>query len=724
MATKVLKEHVIAGQVRVQAKTVVAAAIVTVGVALSLAGPATATVPTTASPLTYQIPRQKPVPPPLSNLVEDEDFRRIDDAFDALAKRRWSTARGLIAGVEDDIARDILMWSLLTRRNSSADFAEIMSFVERRSDWPKLDTILKLAEKALPDDMPPDQVIAWFAGQEPLTGEGKLTLGEAYLALGQTDFGKVWIEKAWVEHNFGRKREKEILKAHKQNISQQAHNARVERLMWQRQHTMTRRVLSYADKETKTIARARMQIAANPHGAARTVRKLPKHLRKDPGVLFDQVYLTRRLGKDDKVRPLLLAAPADANAMVEPERWWIERHLQARKAHNKGDYEDAYNIASKHGLTSGAKFAEGEFLSGWLALTYLGEPAAALKHFETLETGVSFPISVSRARYWQGRAAEALGDMDKARSAYMSAGEFAYTYYGQLALSNPLVDAPALMLPVQHAVAEDQEWTFENKDFAKAIRLLHAFDRARDVRSFFYHYANYVEHKSDFQLLANLALELDYTHFSIRVAKKAMQKNFALIDYAFPLRELPEYRGKGSPPEPALVIGLSRQESEFNARAVSSANARGLMQLIPSTARLTARKHGLKYDAAWLLDDPSYNTQLGMAHLSDELKRFDGSYILTIAGYNAGPHRVKKWLKEYGDPRTDDIDPIDWVESIPFKETRNYVQRVLENKQVYQNRITGQNQPLQLAEDLARSDSKKVLSLQALRAAFAPIVPE
>lgn len=676
------------------------------------------------SPLYYQIPRQKPPTPPLSELVSDEDYKRIDKAYDALANRHWKTARKLTNKVEDEVARDLLKWTLLTRRDTKAGFAEIMSFAERRSDWPKFENVLKLAEKTIPEDMPADQVVAWFAGQEPLTGEGKLRLGEAYLALGEEDFGKVWIERAWVEHNFGRKREKELLKTHKPNISQNAHDRRIERLMWQRQHTMTRRVLSYASDETKKIASARMQIAASPKNAHKAIRKLPQNLRDNAGVLFDQVYLTRRIGKDDRVRPLLLSAPGDANSMVQPERWWVERHLHARKAHNAGDYEDAYKIASSHGLTSGAKFAEGEFLSGWLALTYLGKPVVALRHFEQLEAGVSFPISVARARYWQGRATEAMGDRELARKAYLDAGEYSYTFYGQLALSNPLVDAPALMLPVQNPIDDDAIWTLENSDFDKAIRILHTFDRGRDVRSFFYHYAGNLEHRSDFELLADLALELDYTHFSIRVAKKAMQQHIALVDFAYPLGELPDYLGKGTAPDPALVFGLSRQESEFNPRAVSGAGARGLMQLIPSTARMTARKHGLKYKTAWLLDDPNYNTQLGMAHLADELKRFDGSYILTIAGYNAGPHRVKKWLKDYGDPRKGEIDPIDWVESIPFKETRNYVQRVLENKQVYTNRISGQNQPIELLEDLARSDSKKGFRLPAIRAALIPTVQE
>lgn len=710
-----LKGYLIAG---------LAAAAFAASVTMPANGELVPTAEARVSPLHYQIPRQKPPVPPHSDLISDDDYRHIEEAWQALAKRSWGPARKHINQVEDKVARDLLTWSLLTRPQTKADFAEIMSFAERRGDWPKIDTVLKLAEKNLPKDMPADQVIAWFAGQEPLTGEGKIRLGESYITLGQEEFGKIWIRRAWIEHNFKKTREKEILKTHGADISQAAHDKRIERLMWQRQHTMTRRVLPYASTETKRIARARMQIAASPNNAAKTIRKLPKNLRNNAGVLFDQVYLTRRLGKDDKVRTLLLSAPGDALSMVQPQRWWIERHLQARKAHNAGDYEDAYAIASSNGLTSGAKFAEGEFFSGWLALTYLGKPELALTHFERLETGVSFPISLSRARYWQGRAAEATGDKSRAREAYLAAAEYSYTFYGQLALSNPLIDAPALVLPEQLPIADDLEWTFENSDFEKAIRILDAFERSRDVRIFFYHYANVVEQKRDFEMLAGLALELDYTHFSIRTAKKAMQKNITLLDFAFPLRELSKYQGKGTPPDPALVFGLSRQESEFNPRAVSSAGARGLMQLIPSTARRTARKHGLSYNTAWLLDDPNYNTQLGMAHLSDELTRFDGSYILTIAGYNAGPHRVKKWLKDYGDPRTSDIDPIDWVESIPFKETRNYVQRVLENKQVYQNRISGRNQPLQIAQDLARTDSKKLLRLPAIRASFAPAALE
>jgi peptidoglycan lytic transglycosylase len=691
---------------------------------LAVAGaltPAQSVRPPLASPLYFGIPRQKPDVPPISPLITDDDYDLVIDAFDAIAKRRWKQARLLIDKVEDNVARDILQWNLLTRKNTNATFEEVLSFAERRSDWPRFSNILRLAEETIPNDMPADQIIAWFAGQEPLTGEGKLRLGEAYLELGQGEFGKVWIERAWIEHNFGSKREREIFKVHKKNISQAAHDQRLERLLWQRQHTKARRIMPYASQDAKTIAKARMRISANPRGASGEVHKLPQRLRSNPGVLFDEVHQTRRMRKDDKVRPLLLAAPGDADGMVNPDKWWIERHLQARKAHNKGEFLAAYKIAASNGLTRGAKFAEAEFLAGWLALRYLSRPDQALKHFEKLETGVSFPISLSRARYWQGRAHEALGDAERARETYLGAGEFPYTYYGQLALANPIVAAPALILPDQTPIRENMVWSFENQDFVKAIRLLHAFDRGRDVRSFFYHYSDNLERQEDFTLLSGLADEMDYPHYSIRVAKKAMQKNIALVTYSYPIGSIPKYEGKGKPPEPAFVFGLSRQESEFNPRAVSSAGARGLMQLIPSTARLTARKHGLPYQTAWLLDDPTYNTQLGMAHLSDMLKRFDGSYILTIAAYNAGAHRVDTWLKDYGDPRSGNVDPIDWVESIPFKETRNYVQRVLENTQVYRNRISGRSEPIQIVQDLARPNTRSsFIRLPTVRASIIP----
>lgn len=653
------------------------------------------------------LPREKPEVPSLSALVNDADYHRISAAYRALGKKQWRTVRSISGQIEDDLASDLLKWHMLSRKDAGATFDEILSFAEKRSSWPRFDRMMQRAEAVIPDDMPPERVIAWFAGQEPLTGEGKIRLGEAFLAVGQQGYGQFWIQRAWVEHNFSYSREKEILKEHKANLLTSTHEERLTRLLWHRQHSVARRILPYVSKDARALAEARIQLTSGSSSAKSIIRKLPSELRTDPGILFDQIYGMRRRGQDEQARPLLLAGPTDLGLMVRPEKWWTERHLQARKAFKDKDYEMAYKLAASSGLERGADFAEAEFLAGWLALRFLDRPKVGYQHFEKLEAGVNYPISKARAAYWRGRAAEAMGDTATARSDFLRAGDLPYTFYGQLALSHPLISADTLILPTQMPIRDHLKWAFEAQDSVKAVKLLDEFGRSSDVRTFLYHIADDLDRADEFALLADLALELDHVNHSIRIAKKASQHNIALVEHSYPIREVPAYTGRGTAPDPALVFGLSRQESEFNPRAVSSAGARGLMQLMPTTARITAKKHKLPYQRNWLLDDPTYNTLVGMAHLSDLINKFDGSYIMTIASYNAGAGRINHWNKDYGDPREGEIDPIDWIESIPFKETRNYVQRVLENTQVYRNRLTDTNQPLRLVADLHRNGTQK-----------------
>jgi soluble lytic murein transglycosylase len=648
------------------------------------------------------LPREKPNVPPFSAVVDNADYIAIEAAYRALDKRQWRLARDIAQGVEDQTAADLINWQILTTKSADATFDEILSFAEKRSTWPRLERLLSRAEEVIPKDMPPLQIIAWFAGQEPMTGEGKLRLGEAFLATGQPEYGKFWIERAWVEHNFQIKREKHILKTHKKLLSKEIHEKRMTRLLWHRQHSAAKRLSSHVGRDIAALANARITLASGPGNPKKVISTVPKALRSDPGLLYDQVYGLRRRGRDEQTWPLLIDGPTDIDLMVRPDKWWTERHLQARKAHKDKDYDSAYKLAANNGLERGGDFAEAEFLAGWIALRYLDKPDVAFKHFENLEQGVSYPISLARAAYWKGRAAEAMGDTDLARREFISASGKPYTYYGQLALDHPLIAAETLILPSTMPVRDHLRWAFDAQDDVKAVKLLDEFGRKNTLRTFIYHVADNYNRPEDFALLADLTNDMHYINLSIRIAKKANQHHIALVEHSYPIREVPVYTGKGKAPDVALVFGLSRQESEFNSRAISSAGARGLMQLMPTTARITARKHHLEYDRDWLLDDPTYNQLVGMAHLSDLIKRFDGSYIMTIASYNAGALRIDRWNKDYGDPRKGEIDPIDWVESIPFKETRNYVQRVLENTQVYRGRLAGTSQPNEITSDLHR----------------------
>lgn len=648
------------------------------------------------------VPRVKPDVPPLSPYVDNHDYLALEAAYKAFDRRSWQAVRIHRDNIGDEVAKDLLTWKILTTKSTDATFDEILSFAEKRSTWPRMEGLLSRAEEVIPKDMKPEQIIAWFAGQEPVTGEGKIRLGEAFLATDQEAYGNYWIERAWIEHNFSYSREKDILAAHKKRLSREVHEKRMTRLLWHRQHSAAKRLLNYVSSDMRALANARIVLASGPANPTSVLNKVPTDLRGDPGLIYDQVYGLRRRGQDEATWPLLISGPTDLDAMVRPDKWWTERHLQARKALKDKDYNSAYQLAANNGLTSGGDFAEAEFLAGWLALRYLDQPEVAIKHFENLERGVSYPISLARARYWQGRAAEAMGDTTRARAEFSDAGLMPYTFYGQLALDHPLIHAQTLVLPSQEPVLDHLKWAFDTQDDIKAIRILDEFDRGSDVRTFIYHLADGYQTAEQFALLAQLAQEIGDVNHAIRVAKKASQKHIALIEYSYPTRGVPEYTGRGPAPDPALVFGLSRQESEFNPRAVSHAGAYGLMQLLPSTARLTAKKHRLQYSRNWLIDDPDYNTLIGMAHLSDLIDRFDGSYIMTIAAYNAGALRIDQWVKDYGDPRKGEIDAIDWIESIPYKETRNYVQRVLENTQVYRGRLAGTAQPNQITSDINR----------------------
>lgn len=646
------------------------------------------------------------LPGPVANretLLRERDSKALTEAYKAIKTRNWPKALSEATRIRHPIAKKIITWSYLTADNTDPAFDEVVEFLEENPEWPLQEELLRKAEKALPQSMPPARLIAWFAGQEPYTGEGMIRLGEALIATGEQAYGERWIGLAWAAHDFSNERQREIFLAHKAAVSGQPTIDRINRLLWSSQATQAQWLMPKVSEDLRAVAQARIALMRQLSGAPALVTALPAETRMEPGIIFDNVRYLRRQRKDDEARARLadLASPETA---PHPERFWIERNVLARRAIEDENFEGAYAVLAKTGLTSGGAFADAEWLAGWLCLRFLDRPEDAYQHFIRLSQGVSFPISLSRAHYWAGRAAEAMGDNALAIAAYEQGTQFPYTYYGQLSAESPLLVNQKLTLASVPDVPPEAWKDFLKHDLITAVRLIREIDEERYVRTFSYTFANNAESEIDLVMLAELLLALDQPAVSVRIAKRANQSHKMLTEYMYPVPPVPRYIGHGDPPEPALVLGLSRQESEFNPRAISSANARGIMQLIPSTAKITARKHGLPYNRSRLTSDPEYNMQLGMAHLSDLLERFDGSYILTIAAYNAGGSRASQWIEKFGDPRTkDDLEVIDWIEMIPFSETRNYVQRVTENLQVYRHRISGRPLNFTLMSDLKRT---------------------
>jgi soluble lytic murein transglycosylase len=633
-------------------------------------------------------------------------------AFAAANKGDWVKARTYAAATGDPVFNTLLQWRYLADSGIAAPFEEINSFLAAHPNWPRRDAMLAAAERNMPAVFDAPQVIAWYGTREPVTSVGRIRFGEALMATGEHDRGAQFIRKAWIEGNFGVTDETEILQAHSDVLSQNDHRARLDQLLARADTMGARRQLPRLDADSQTIANARLKIEASPATAQAVFTSVPDALKSDAGLRFDTARALRRRGQDQDAWAMLAnAAPAQASAGLADARW-TERHIMTRDAFKAGKYDLAYRLVSAHGLSAGGNFADAEFLAGWIALRFLHRPEWALDHFRALTNSVVLPISKARGSYWLARTEEELGQKADAIASYRKSAEYQETFYGQLALAR-IEEAPVHKLQASLAApTREEEQAFDADERVAAIRMLADIGDRDRFRLFAIRVAADANDPKRLRLLAQMMMSLDDPAMSVRVAKLGSYNGVSAMTFLAPTMAIPRFPGAGAPPEPALVLGLTRQESEFDTKAVSSAGARGLMQLMPASARKAAKQHGLVYRLGDLVAKPQYNMQLGMATLSDYLDHWGGSYILAIASYNAGEGNVTRWVENFGDPRDPTIDPIDWIEQIPFSETRNYVQRVLENVGIYRNRLSGRDQKLAIMADLYRPNAPKISVLK------------
>ncbi|MEO0608655.1 MAG: lytic transglycosylase domain-containing protein, partial [Pseudomonadota bacterium] len=541
--------------------------------------------------------------------------------------------------------------------------------------------------------------VAWFENHGGArSGPGHIVYARALEALGRDEEAMEEVRKAWHGRTLPKEVSQKTYSRYKDRLTQQDHRNRVDFLLWTRQTTAASRMHSLLTPDWRALSDARSKLIRRARGVDSAVDAVSSDLQEHPGLMFDRAEWRRRSRMTDRVVPLLRKIDGADVPEAGRSRLWKARHPQVRVALKDGDWRLAYELSASHGMTSGRDFAEAEWVSGWIALRHLNEPVRGLDHFERLKDGVSTPISLSRANYWIGRAHEALDQTEQAQAAYIEAAQHRFSYYGQLAAEK--VMQGTIDLAAADVITEEDRANFQSRSLVRAMRLFAENGWDASFRKFAYHLDDQLTRQQDFELLAELGREYHYADIGVRGAKAGLAKGVVAPDAAYPLVEYPLLREPQV--ERSLMLALSRQESEMNPSAISHANARGLMQFVPRTARMEARRQGLPFRTSWLTDDPGYNMTLGGAHLDTLLNQFNGSYIMTAAAYNAGASRPQRWIGEYGDPRAGEVDPVDWVEFIPFSETRNYVQRVLENTQVYRNRISGEPVDIRLSEDLDR----------------------
>ena len=603
----------------------------------------------------------------------------------------WNRAYAELVPIGDPLPLKMLRWMDYSRPGKPGRFPDIAEFIERNPDWPRQKALRKHAEEALAGES--DAAAAdWFKRFPPVGAVGKVRNAEIMLNSGELEGGTAALRTAWIDGDFGALDERNFLARHSASIRAEDNERRVDRLLWDGQNDAARRMLPLVPPDWRSLAEARLALAALTSNAEVVATRVPAHLRRDPGLIYEELYWRTRKDMVDAAAQILLSQPGD---LVRPAAWWVERQTIARRVLATGNPGLAYRIVEQHGLIEGNAYSEAEFLLGYIALRYMKDPALAFDHFSRILTRVSTPYAKARAGYWGGRAAEAQAKPELAARLYAAAADHMVTFYGQLAAHQLGHDAPPH--PVPEPLPDPAELArFNQNELVRATGIFFELGYRDQSKAFLLNMADNATTPTQFAMLAALAETNGRIDLAIAVAKRAIEAGTPLMIHGYPVTAIPS----GGTVEHALLFAITRQESAFDREAVSSAGARGLMQLMPATASEIANKLQLPFSAE-RLEDGTYNVYLGRAYLETLIDDFGGSYALAIAGYNAGPGRVRQWLRDYGDPRGGKVDMVDWIENIPINETRNYVQRVLENLQIYRGQV-GRNSAFSLASDLAR----------------------
>jgi soluble lytic murein transglycosylase len=631
-----------------------------------------------------------------SGMASPLDLTAVKQAVGLVHKDRFDEATNVERTISDPTARKLVEWVILRSDDGDVEFSRYAAFIAANPTWPGIITLRWHAEAALwEQQVDPQTTLDYFAKEPPLSAKGYFALARAALVRGDSARAYAAVSTAWRNTAFSEEVEAQARQMFAGLITPADDKARMDARFYVGDTEAAMRAAHHLDADEFAIARARAAVIEKSSNAQALLAAVPREAQHDPGYMFSLIQYLRHHDQIKEATQWMLATPRDPQALVNPDQWWIERRLIARKLLDLGDNRTAYEIADEAAPPPNDNYrAEQQFTAGWIALEFLHQPELALGHFARIADGEVNPITLARSYYWQGRAAQALGRAQDARAYYGTAARYPTAYYGQIARAQLHLDDVALHeppLPIEHRPLE----------MARVFEILYAIDE-RDIIAGMA--ADLADKTTDVAGLAELA-EITVRHNDARatllIGKTALGRGFPFTRYAFPDFGVPDYRQIGPAVERCVVYAIVRQESAFNAKVVSSAHAFGLMQVTPAAGLNTARKFKVPFDQHRLLNDVAYNAQLGTAELGEDIVAFRGSYILAFVAYNAGPRRAEEWIEQYGDPRNPKVDPIDWIERIPITETRYYVQRVLENMQVYRARL--ENNPQLLIEaDLHR----------------------
>jgi soluble lytic murein transglycosylase len=674
------------------------------------AAPATAA----ESDLTTATTSMAPIPSVMASALSADEVGRLRQALRAARSGNTTEATALQAGLSNPIARKLVTWAMIDAAGSELDFATLAAAQRDLAGFPRPARLRASLEKSLERAaLAPAQVIALFQGRDPETAEGAMALAAAYQLSGRVADAQTLIRHVWRNHAFAVDAQSAMLARFGGYLTADDDAARLDMLLYTSEGPSAAALLNRVTPEQRAVAEARIALRAGRSDAPQLVSLVPAALQNSPGLAFDRARFYRKRNLSSLAAGLVQYFPSATPERPEvTEQVWTERRALMFASLQSADNAGAYAAAAAGGLQPGAQFNEAQFFAGWVALTRLKNADLAEQHFAKLQAGAETPITLSRAYYWRGRAAAAKGDALDANLYWGEGAKYYTTFYGQLSAAK--VDQATLQLGSDPVPTAADRAAFERLDVVRAAKML-GDTGERDLFTPFVMGA-----EEDLTTAAQLALLVDMTRLygdqwlSMRVVRAGAMRGLYLPDRGYPIRTAPT---GGDVAEPAFVFAIARQESSFDPLARSPVGARGMMQLMPRTAAGLARRLGLSYSPS-RLDDPDYNMRLGAGYLDQLINDFSGSYVLATAAYNAGPGRPPQWITACGDPRTS--DPTDFIECIPFSETRDYVMRVMEATQVYRARLRGGSAPLTIAADLKRGGWTPSLS-PALRPAPAPV---
>mgnify|MGYP006210570655 FL=1 len=600
-----------------------------------------------------------------------------------MKQAKWTEALKTEKRAIDISVYNFIQWRHLLTKGNKASYYDYKTFIDKNEDYPRLGRVKYLAEHKLSTDtISPKKIIDWFGVDEPLSGFGKMILGESIILNGNTQKGISYIKEGWITAELSKSELRFYRKKFKKYLNADDYIKRADYLAWNNKYWDLKRLLRYLPKDYELLYTARQLLMSKSYGVDNAISKVPAKFKNDAGLNYDRLKWRRKRGRVDSSVEILVKIKNTKDYLVRPDKWWFEREIISRSLIYKKKYALAYKIASNHALTDGPEYAAAEWMSGWIALSFLDDPLLAKDHFENFYNNVGYPISTSRGAYWLAKTYQKLGKNELANEWFGKASNFLTTYYGQLAFMELNPNQP-FELSKDIEVSKEYRDYFFKKELVKTVYLLDELNEDKYTKHILRHLANDDINNGSEVLAAELATSIDRFDFAIQIAKIASYEKRFHNKYNYPIISTPNYINGRKIPDTAFILSIIRQESEFDLSANSHAGAKGLMQLMPYTAKVVAKQAKLPYSKSRLTRDAEYNINLGSHYIAGLILEYDGAYPFAIAAYNAGPKRVRYWKKINKNPQKNQIDYVNWIELIKFKETRNYVQRVLENYNVY-----------------------------------------